>query len=197
MATETWWDTAARLSASASSRFGTRPLLRAQAMGPQLWAWDPWRSRHPALTKASTKVYLVTWWDLAHKEENRKEAHSNPHGWWEEKAWLRVPETEETSVCGSLRQWNVCLGDKCLLSSLGALTDRGVLWIHNGLHKDMGILVLLDTQGECGHSFDQESLLNGNISYKHIGNRLKSMNKEFYIKLQWVRLYWESSQFSY
>lgn len=61
------------------------------------------------------------------------------------------------------------------------------------------ILVLLDTwfiRRMWVHSFDQKSLWNGNIRYKHFGNRLRSMNKELSILLQWARLCWETSQFS-
>lgn len=50
--------------------------------------------------------------------------------------------------------------------------------------RRLQIFVLLDTQfirRMWAHSFDHKTLLNGNISYKHFGNRLKSMNKELSI----------------
>lgn len=46
------------------------------------------------------------------------------------------------------------------------------------------ILVLLDTRfirRMWVHSFDQKTLLNGNINCKHLGNRLKFMSKELFI----------------
>lgn len=50
--------------------------------------------------------------------------------------------------------------------------------------KELGIFVLLDTRyirKMWVGSSDQKTLLNGNISYKHFGNRLKSMNKKLSI----------------
>lgn len=64
--------------------------------------WTPVRPQAPYSYQSFSRVCFVTWWDLAHKEENGKPGNSSPRGWREEKAWLHFQEAEKTSVCGSL-----------------------------------------------------------------------------------------------
>lgn len=62
-------------------RFTMRPLLMVLVMGFWSEYWIPIRSQALYSYEGFHKVFfVVTWYNLVHKEENGKEEDSNPHG---------------------------------------------------------------------------------------------------------------------